>query len=218
MILGRTKGQKAGPVGERKEAHFFAQHELLDHDLCSGVAEPATEHMLDRVPRFLSGLGNDHAFACCQPVGFDHNWQAEVCKPRKCVGFAGIALIGRRRNIRGRAKIFDKAFGSLKLRRCFAWPEDRNPRRAQRIGKPGDQRTFWPDHHQTNIMGLTKGDDCSVIRAVKVHQHRLFANPGVARRGVECIARIDKACRLLELPRQSMFAPAAADEKDVHGR
>ncbi len=63
-----------------------------------------------------------------------------------------------------------------------------------------------------------KDDYGGMVSRIDIYQRRMFGNPGVARRGVECIARIDKARRLRELPRQRMFAPAAADQKDVHGR
>jgi hypothetical protein len=51
-----------------------------------------------------------------------------------------------------------------------------------------------------------------VIADVEINARRLFRDAGVAGCRVKCIA----IRRLCELPRQRMFAPAAADQKDVH--
>ena len=63
-------------------------------------------------------------------------------------------------------------------------------------------------------MASAKGDDGGMIGDVQFHQFGFFSDPGIARRGKECIAN----WRLRELPRQRMFATARTDEQDIHVR
>ena len=53
---------------------------------------------------------------------------------------------------------------------------------------PVDQRSFWPDHDQPDVMASAKRENGTVIGNVQFDQFGLFSNPGIARRGKECIA------------------------------
>jgi hypothetical protein len=55
-------------------------------------------------------------------------------------------------------------------------------------------------------------DDGAMIRGGNVDQCRMSGYAGIARRGIKGL----DARRLRKLPRQRMFAAAAAKQKDVH--
>lgn len=110
--------------------------------------------------------------------------------------------------------VFGKAFRPFQLCRLLIGTENGNARIAQAIAQAGNKRCFWTDHDQTDIMPRAKGYDRGMVGYVQCNQIRLFRNPGIARRGKECIA----IWRLRELPRQRMFASTRSDEQDIHVR
>jgi hypothetical protein len=99
--------------------------------------------------------------------------------------------------------------------RCFLiGAKDGDTGVTQAVTQTADQRRFRPDYDQANIVPSAERDDSRMIGDVEIYQFSLLRDPGIARRGKECIA----IWRLRELPRQRMFATARTDEQDIHVR
>ena len=58
----------------------------------------------------------------------------------------------------------------------------------QRIAQAVDQRRFWPDHYQADVVPSAKGDNRSVIGDIQINKFGFFGDAGVAGRGEQCIA------------------------------
>ena len=63
MILRGRQRERVLAVAQHEERGFLALHELFDHDLGAGFAEPTSEHHVDGRQRFVIGHRHDHAFA-----------------------------------------------------------------------------------------------------------------------------------------------------------
>ena len=212
VILRRAEGHDRRSIGQREEARFLALEEFLDHGFGPGVSEAAREDLAHGVFGFGHGHGDGHALARGKPVGLDHDRRAE---PRECghaSSLAGDALIAGGGNIGARAEVLGEALAAFELGGLAARPEHREAGAAQRIAEAVDQRRLGPDHHQTDAVRLAESDRGGVIGDVERHQFGVLGDAGVARRGEEPIAKR----RLRELPGQRMFAPARAQQQDVH--
>lgn len=72
VVLGWGQAPDGVAVAEAEDAAFLARHEFLDDDLVARRAEFSVEHdLLEGGVGFLSGLGDDDAFAGGETVGLD---------------------------------------------------------------------------------------------------------------------------------------------------
>ncbi len=212
MILGRTEGQDRAAVGQGKEAGFLARHELFQHHFLAGLAERAGEHGVECVERFLPGFGDDHALAGGQAIGLDHHRQGEIVERGDRAILAGDTDVAGGRDVGALAQILGEALGAFQLRRLLVGTEHGDAHGAEVIGQAVDQRRFRPDHHQRDRMAGAEIQHRAMIRRVEVDQRGMLGYAGVARRRI----KRREAWRLCQLPRQRMFAAAAAKQKDVH--
>jgi hypothetical protein len=96
----------------------------------------------------------------------------------------------------------------------LARPEHGDSGGADIIGQSGDQRRFGADDHQRDVFRSAERHHRSVVGRVERDAVRMARYSRIAGRGIE--PREDR--RLRQLPRQRMFAPARADQQDIHGR
>ena len=74
MVLRAGQRHCAHTVAQGKEARFLADHEFFDDDFAAGTAECFFDHdLIDGGIGLVQGVAEDHAFAGCQAVGFDHD-------------------------------------------------------------------------------------------------------------------------------------------------
>ena len=85
VVLAGRHRRHIPAVTHDDETGFLAVQELLDHHArAAGVVRDAQrvearvgrQHELDRFMRLMQAHGHDHALACRQPVGLDHNRRA----------------------------------------------------------------------------------------------------------------------------------------------
>ncbi len=212
MILGGAERQDRAAIGKREEACLLAGHELFQYHFRARCAKRAGEHVLDRLDGLALRFGDNDALARCQTICLDDDRQPEIRERRDRAVLAVDAFIGGSRNPGPLAEILGKAFRSFQLRRLLTRSEYRISLHPQIVGEAIDQRRFRPDHHQADRMTQAEIHHGAMIRDIQIDQCRMLGYAGVAWRGIKG----RKAGRLRQLPGQSMFAAAAAQQKDVH--
>ena len=166
-----------------------------------------------RRARFVAGLRDDHALARGQTVGLDHHRQSEPLQRRQRLPLIGAPRIGGGGDVRAVAQRLGKCFRSLQLRGGARGAEHSDALAAQAVGKSIDQRCFRPNHDQIDRLASAEADNRRMIRHVQRHARRAFGDAGVAR----AREQFAKAWALCQFPCQRMFAPASAQQQDVHG-
>ena len=85
---------------------------------------------------------------------------------------------------------------------------------ASHAVQPLDQRLLGTDHDEADLGLPREVDDSGLIVERERHQRGMVADPGIARRSVQCTEQR----RLRELPGERMFAAPRAQQQDIHGR
>ena len=83
---------------------------------------------------------------------------------------------------------------------------------GERVDEAGDQRRLRPDHDEVDGVGLAEGDHGGMVGDIQRDALGLPGDPGIARRAPQLVHQR----RGRDLPGQRMFAPAGADQKNVH--
>ena len=214
MILRGADGDDGRPVGQREETGFLAGEKLFDHDFAAGAAEPAIEHLTQRFLRLFVRFRDDHALACGETVGLEHEGRLEPLEraPRRLQ--RGAAFVPRGGDAGALAQFLGEALASFELSGLFRGAEGIDPGCTQRIGQPVDQRRFGADHDEVDGVLFAKPDHCPVVGRIEGDALGILCDARVAR----CRPQLVAMRRLRQFPRQRMFAPAAPEQKDIHGR
>ena len=164
----------------------------------------ARQHVFDGFLSLGDGVGDDHAFACGQAVGFDHQGGAQ----RFAVGQRGLnfskVLIGRGRNVVTRQKIFGKGLGALQFGGGLSRPKDGQTFGFKQVDNPLDQRCFRANQGQGDVVVLSKFSQCFKFTDAdrQVFALGFLCGPGIAWCNID-----DVNVRVLsQLPGQGMFA------------
>ena len=112
------------------------------------------------------------------------------------------------------AQFLGETLAPFELGGLFRGAEGIDPGRAQRIGQPVDQWRFGADHDEADGIVLCEGDDGIVIGRIEGCAFGKLCYARVAGRRPQLVAQR----RLRQFPAKSMFAPAAAEQKDIHDR
>ena len=204
VILRGADGHDRRAIGQREEAGLLAHQELLDHHFAARAAELAVEHLVERVLGFFVGFGDDHALARGEPVSLEHERRIEALERAPRLFERDAALVACGGNVRALAQLLGEALAAFELRGFARGTEGVDPRRAQRIGEPVDQRSFGADHHQGDRIVRAEGDYGIVVAGIQRGAFGMLCDTRVARRRPQLVA----PRRLRQFPRQCMFAPA----------
>ena len=212
MILRRGERQSGHAIAERKERRLLAGEEFLDHDLAGSLAQAAAEHHVDGRVRGSEVFRDDHALAGGKPVGLDHDRRAALADIGLCrFGCAETFVGGGGYAVRA-AQILGESLGALKPGGGSARPERLDAGGLEIVDDPGAQRRLRPDDDEIDIVLAAKPDHARMVGEVERDAFGLARDAGIARRANEPVA--ERACR--QLPGQRMFAPAGAEEQNVH--
>src|SRR6202030_1920005 len=105
-----------------------------------------------------------------------------------------------------------KSLGPFEPRRLLARPERLDARAGEIIDDSRRKRRFRTDHDELDLMALAEIDHRGMIGDVERHTFGLARNAGIARRAPE----FGHQRRGRDLPRQSVFAAAGTEQKNVH--
>ena len=81
-----------------------------------------------------------------------------------------------------------------------------------------DQRNFRADDHEADPILGAEGFHRLLVAHVEGDELRMIRYPRIARRGEQRVAFASQQPGLRQLPCQRMFAPARAQQQDIHGR
>ena len=202
-------------VYEGDEAGFFAFEEIFDQDAAAGIAEGVRfEHVLERGAGLLACLGQDHALARGQAVGFDdHGRRAflDMAQGRLELGEfaeAGGGCAGGVQHLFGEALgAFEHGGGGGRAEageaRSLHLVDDACYQRRLRAGNDKFDAFVERQRKQTHIL-------------VRITRHvadaRFAFRSGVAG-GDEDFSHAGRGC---EFPGQRVFAAAGAGYEDSH--
>ncbi len=153
VILRSRQRQDGFAVGDDDKTGFLAVQELLDHHPPARRAEILTaQHAVNRSHRLINALGENHALARRQTIGFHYDRRADFPDIRFCRLGLGKALITGGGNAMTGQKILGKGFRAFQLRRHFRRAETAQPSLGEAVGNPQHQRHFRPDDSEIDMM------------------------------------------------------------------
>jgi len=212
VVLRGADGQRHLAIAEHKETGLLAGQELLNHHLRARRAKGPAEHVVNRVQRLLFGLGHDHALACGQPVGLDHDGGtlgAHMLARGLRLGEMAIAGGRRARRV---ADCLGKALGGFEPRRRLAGAENRDPRLAQPVGHARGKRHLGADDDEINRLGLAEPRHRAAVENVERGAIGDLRDPGIS----GCHDQPVAFGVLQHRPGEAVLAPATAQNEDIH--
>ena len=157
-------------------------------------------------------LGDDHAFASCQPVILDDVRRAAPVQRIIDLRHRGDAD-GRSCRHPGRSHyILGEGLGTLDAGRRRTWPEDREATGPQLVGGAIDQRDFRTDDNQVGLDDVREVGDSHRIGGVDRMRGRQRPGPCVARGDVQ----VTHGRVAPERTQQSVFTGTRADDENAH--
>ena len=180
VILRCAKGDDGLAIGDCKEAGLLAFQKFLDDDFCASRTEMPAKHISQRRLCICAVFGNDHAFACGQPVGFQNIGRREFveCSNGVCqIGEPNIAAGG---DASARTHILSEALAPLKLRGGGGRSKHGNIFGAQTVSQAVHQRSLRPNHHQIDRIGCAKIRHCIMVTGIQRRKLRAFFHSGIA--------------------------------------
>ena len=214
MILRRDHRADRLAVGEGEDRHFLARHELLDDDAAARLAKRLSLHdLIDGSESFRLRHGDDDALARCKSVRLDDDRCALRLDVGACGSGIGEHLVLRRRDAVLLHEVFGKRLRSFDFCRELRRAERPDARRRQIVNDAARKRRLRTDDDEIDAFFLGESDDRRVVRRRDLrHAFSDRRHAGVARNRVELF----RPLALLELPRERMFASAAADDQNLH--
>jgi hypothetical protein len=215
VILRGGERNDVAAIRDREERRFFSDHELLDDDGLAGGAERAPLHAIgDGGVGIGERLAHDGALPGSQPVGLHDERCAELAAESPGGDRVGERLEARGRHPMTRHQRLRKRLRAFDGRGAAPGAEDREAARAEAIGEACDQRRFRTDHGEIHVLAHGERDQSVEVVDADVDGCRVPRDAGIPRRGPQTLHQ--RALR--ELPRERVFAAAAADEQDLHSR
>ena len=194
VVLGSRQGQSVPAIAEGDEADLFAAQEFLDDERRLEVGE--------RGFGFRTVVGDDHALAGRQAVGFEDQGKPDAVEGGRCVG--RILDINEAGGGNGGIdkEVLGEDLAALEPGGVARRSDDAQTASAVLVDNPFDEGNFRPDDGQVGLefggcgWGQAGGDLC---------------HAGVAGGSKDLHTR-----RLRELPGKGMFPAAAADDQNFH--
>ena len=224
MILRRGERENVRAIGHDDEARFLAGQECFDdyprrrfiarrrRSMLMRHRRPLDKHGGDGGVRLAGIHGHDHAFACGEPVGFDDDRGASIVDVGMRFGSVGEALILGSRNAVPGHEGLGKILGALELRRRLGGAKDPQSRVPEVVHHAFGKRRFRTHDRKADALALRERDQIRDRGQGDVAELALARRAGVAGRDED----FRNPARLRDFPRQCMFAPAAADDQNIH--
>ena len=157
--------------------------------------------------------GDHDALARRKPVGLDHDRRALLAHIGQRIGGIVEAAIGAGRNAEFGAERLGESLGALEPRGLLARPERLDAGAREIVDDAGGERRFRADHDEIDVIAPAEIDHRGVVGNVERHAFGFARDAGIARRAPE----FGHQRRGRDLPRQSVFAAAGTEQKNVHG-
>ena len=217
VVLAGGQRQHVFAVAHHDKAGFFALQKLFNHHarLAAGgrIAKSAVgQHEVHRRMRLGQRHGHDHALACGQTIGLDHDGRAHFVQVG--VGGGGVRkhLKVRRRNAVALHERFGKSLGALELRCCLRRPKDAQAVGPKVVHHATGQRAFGANHGERNLVFNRPVAQGGYVGNGQVFQAGVERGAAVARRHINHL----HFGGLGEFPGQRVFAATAANDQNIH--
>ena len=214
MVLRRSHGERLPGRDEAQKRALGARHALLDNHRGAGIAEGAVEAGAHGSLGIFHGFGHDDALARRQAVSLDDDGRALLTHVGERVSLVVETAIGGRGNVVGFHERLGIGLGAFQLSAVGVGPEYRDAVGAQQIGHAIDQRCLGADDHQPDVALVHEAQQRLAVGDIQVDVLGDFRRAAVARRHVQHVG----VRRLLQRPRDGMFAPTRTDQQNVHVR
>ncbi len=172
----------------------------------------ALQHEVNRFMGLGSSHGHHHTLACGQTIGFHHNRCAFGVDIVVCGLRVGERFVIRCGNVVALHERLAKGLRAFELRRGLGGAKNAQAMGAELIHHPRGQGSLRADHGQLHRVGLRKLAQRDDIRDVDVVQALVARCAAVARGDKDFLHLVG----LGNLPRQSVLAATAANNKYVH--
>ena len=214
MVLRRSQGSDALAVADHQKRKLLAFETFFQHHRRAGGAENfAAQHFGGDHSGFLAGLGNDHALAGGQAVGFDDDGRME--KAERVLHFLRLVAHGemRGRNVVALHEQLGEALARFQARGGLGWSEDAQTAAGEFIHHAESQRQFGADDGEIGMKAIGEFDDGVEILDVQRQALGFLRDAAVAGRA----AHFADARRLHQLPDEGVLASAATQHQNFAG-
>ena len=215
MVLRSGKDDVVASGSDDEDGGFFAEHAVFDENLAaSGTEFVAGEHVVDGGFGFGEGLGDDHAFAGGESVGFDNDGGAALAD----VGEGGLYL-GEDAGGGGGDTVFEEELfgenlggfeaGTVGLRAVGGDTDG-----GEGVYETEGERDLGADDDEVDFLALDEGDEAGDVVGGYRENGDFGGDAGVAGGGDHAGARRGGEDGFYE----RVLASAGADDEDVFGK
>ena len=191
MVLTGSQGHHILAIAQHDEAGFFALQEFFnDHTrhgsaICACVVHHAQliveQHKVNGFVGFRRSHGHDHALACRQTIGFDHDGCAHFVNVGMGLNWVGEGFVNGCWNAMALHEGFGKCFRAFKLRSGLRRAKNSHAVRAKLVDHTCCQRGFGTYHRQFNFFLLRPLPQRLDIGDGDIHQIRITGCATIAR-------------------------------------
>src|SRR3989338_4573165 len=199
-------------VGNGMHRYLRAVEKFFDDNFATRVLKDAVNHyLLERAVDLFERLAYIHSFSEREPARFYHDGCATLVRiaERFVVFCAYLEICGRDAAVPH--ELFGKRFRTFYLRSRFRRAPHAKVVRLEYIDYPADQRVVGTDDGETDIFFFREFRQTIEIHSFYLHALSVRERPAVPRRNIE----LPDTRRLLQFPRERVFAPSPADDEYV---
>src|SRR5205807_6646974 len=160
VVLRRSQGSDALAVADHQKRKLLAFETFLQYHRRAGGAESlAAQHFGGYDGGFFASLGDDHALAGGQAIGFDHNRRMK--KSERMLYFFRLMTHGevRGRNVVALHEQLGEALARFQTRGGLGWPEDAQAAAGEFIHYAQSQRQLRADDGEIGVEAIGEFDD-----------------------------------------------------------
>jgi hypothetical protein len=215
VVLRGGEDDVVSSGGDDEDGGFFAEHAVFDENLAARGAEfVAGEHVLDGGFGFGEGLGDDHAFAGGESVGFDYDGGAALAD----VGEGGFDLGEDARGGGGDAvfeeNLFGENLGGFEAGTIGFGAVGGDADFGEGVHEAEGERDLGTDDDEVDFLALDEGDETGDVVGGNGESRDLGGDAGVAGSGDHAGAGGGGEDGFDE----RVLAAAGADDEDVFGK
>ena len=193
--MRRGKRERGRAVAEREQRDLATDEKLLDDD-----TPPEGPRSGQGGGELLFALADEDALSGREPVGLDHARRSRLSE------------LSSGRHPGGLQNLLGEGLRALDAGCSRARSEDRRSGGSELVGEPGHERCLRADHDEPDPKAPGKAQQRFAVFGLNGVTGSQRGDPGISRRGMQ----LAEVGAVPDSPRERVFAPAAADDENVH--